>query len=265
MLKKLLLAGGGVALLLAFFFGRDAASYVSTTVGWLHDSVKESVPIAFELERAERMISDLTPEIRRNMHLIAREEVEVERLDRRVDALGESQKKDQSEILRLQRDLDTGDSYFVYRQTSYTASQVRTDLVHRFERFKTSEATHQNLQRILAARQQSLAAARQKLEGMLSAKRQLEVEVANLEARLKMVEVAQTTSDFNFDDSHLARTRDMINEIQTRIEVAERMVSAESIFQDEIPLDEEVEGDITDQITEYFSRHPQVELVAEAE
>ena len=72
-----------------------------------------------------------------------------------------------------------------------------------------------------------------------------------------MVEVAQTTSDFNFDDSHLARTKELISEIQTRIDVAEKLVNSEGYFQDEIPLDTEPEsGDVAQEIAEYFGGSP---------
>ena len=46
-------------------------------------------------------------------------------------------------------------------------------------------------------------------------------EVENLEAQMKMVEVAQTASEFNFDDSQLSRTRKLLDDIRTRVEVAE--------------------------------------------
>ena len=74
---------------------------------------------------------------------------------------------------------------------------MKCDLANRFDRFKTSDATLASLREIQTARQKSLDAARQKLDGMLAAKRQLEVDVENLEARLKMVEVAQTASNYS--------------------------------------------------------------------
>ena len=77
MLKKLLFVGVGLALLLALFMGRDCCSYLSTSMGWMKDSVKESVPVQFEIERARKMIRDLDPEIERNMRKIALEEVEI--------------------------------------------------------------------------------------------------------------------------------------------------------------------------------------------
>jgi len=63
MLKKALFVGGGLAILAVLFFGRDAVSYVSTSVAKLHESVKDSVPVEFEIERARKMIKDLVPEI----------------------------------------------------------------------------------------------------------------------------------------------------------------------------------------------------------
>jgi hypothetical protein len=76
-----------------------------------------------------------------------------------------------------------------------------------------------------------------------------------------MVEVAQTTSDFNFDDSQLSRTKELVQEISDRIEVAERLVNADTRFQDRIPLDgPEVERDITEEVADYFGdRRPEIE------
>ena len=85
MLKKSIVLGVAVLLLLGLLFGR---SHVLTTIGMVKQTVKESVPVDFEIDRARKMITDLAPEIRRNMHLIAKEEVEVERLAAQVETAG---------------------------------------------------------------------------------------------------------------------------------------------------------------------------------
>ena len=66
MTKKFKLVGGGVAvgaLLLFLLFGSDALSYVSTSISKVHNSVKGSVPVDFELERARNEVEKITPEI----------------------------------------------------------------------------------------------------------------------------------------------------------------------------------------------------------
>ena len=89
---------------------------------------------------------------------------------------------------------------------------------------------------------------------------QLEVDVANLEARQEMVKVAQSTSEFNFDDSRLSRTKELVRDIGCRIDVAEKLVHAETTYPGQISLDDQkASGDITEQITAYFEDSRQAE------
>ncbi|MFV1966916.1 MAG: hypothetical protein ACC628_15935 [Pirellulaceae bacterium] len=258
MLKKTIVAGVAAVLLLGLLFGR---SHVMTTIGMVKQSVKDSVPIDFEIKRARQMVKDLQPEIEKNMHLIAREETTVAKLEREVAAAEEHLAADRDDILRLKSDLDSGSEVFAYAGKSYSAKQVKADVANRFDEFTTREATAQVLKKRLQARQTSLEAAQEKLDTMLVAKRQLEIDVENLEARMKMVEVAQASSEFKFDDSHLSRVQELVEEIGDRIEVAERLVNADANYPDRIPLDEpEVDRDITEEIADYFGdRRPEIE------
>lgn len=253
MFKKIALATGGLALFSVFCFGRDAVSYVRTSAGWVKQSVRNSVPVDFEIERARQMVKNLTPEVRGNMHVIAQEEVEVERLERQIAKTQETVDKERGEIVRLKNDLTSSRVTFEYGGRTYTIQQVKTDLTNRFERFKTHEATLASLRGVQQARRRSLEAARQKLEGMLAAKRNLEVEVENLEARKKMVEVAQTTSDYNFDDSQLGRVRELVADVRTRLNVAEKLAGADGALHEEIPLTPSGNEDIVEQVSQYLN------------
>lgn len=258
MLKKALVGGGVAVLLAGLFFGHDALSYVRTSVGWVKDSVKDNVPVEFEIDRARKMVKDLVPDIRKNMHLIAREEVELERLGKQVVELEARLVKDKAGILQLKTDLEGAQDSFQYASHRYTRDEVKTDLGRRFERFKTNEATLASLREISTARTRSLEGARQKLENMLAQKRQLEVEVENVEARLKMVQAAQVGNDYHFDDTRLGRVKELLNELRTKIEVDERLVGSESEF-GEIHLDVQVSDNIVEQVTDYFAG-PQAEV-----
>jgi len=263
MIKKTILSVGVLTLLGLFCFGRHASSYVRTSAGWIKDSVKQGVPLEFEIDRARRMVKDLVPDIRRNMHVIAQEEVEVDRLEQQIAQTEKTVEKERGEVLKLKGEVATGLTAYDFGGRTYTLKQVKCDLANRFERFKTHDATLGSLRDIQQARRRSLEAARQKLEGMLAAKRQLEVDVENLEARLKMVEVAQTTSAFTFDDSQLGRVKELIGDVRTRLNVAEKLVNAETKLQDEIPLTEPAGENIVEQVSEYFA--PASVKVAEVE
>jgi len=252
MVKKVIVVVGGVTLLSLFLFGRDAASYVGTSVGWVTESVKDSVPLEFEIDRARKMVKNLLPDIRKNMHVIAREEVGITQLNSQIDRAEQKLAKEKERVMRLRDDLASPRDSYRYNGREYTVEQVKLDLAHRFERFKTNDATVESLRDIHLARTRSLDAARQKLQGMLASKRQLEVDVENLEARLKMVEVAQTSSEINVDDSRLGRAKELITDLRTRLDVAERIINAEGTYRGEIPLDTPATEKIVDHVTEYF-------------
>lgn len=254
MFKKTTFIAGGMLLAMALLFGRDAVSYVSTSAGWVKDSVKDSVPIEFEIERARNLLSSLEPEIRKNMQAIAREEVEVERLGKQITKISKKQDRNRDELVRLKNDLSEGHEVYFYAGRRYTDNQVRIDLANRLNRAKTSDTTLVNLDKFMTARSRSLSAARQKLEQMLAAKSQLVLDIQNLEAQHKMVDVAKAASNFQFDDSCLARTEKLISDIRTRLEVEERMLDVEIDFHDQIPLEVESEEgeDIVQQVAKYF-------------
>jgi phage shock protein A len=211
------------------------------------------------------MIRDLQPEITKNMQTIALERVQVERLNKELSKIEEQLASGKRDIERLHSDLSTSDVRFVYAKRTYSSEQVREDLSARFKRFKTQEATASKVRQMLAARERSLVAARDRMDAMQSMKRQLEVEVENLQARLAAVEVAQTNSSMALDDSRLSRTRDLIDEIKTRIDVREELLSVDGHYDGTIQLEESSESneDLLDEVAAYFHGSSQgVELAS---
>lgn len=259
MFKKCIVSVLGIGVVAGLLLGGNLMSYVTTSYERVSQTVEDSVPTEFQIDRARKMVRDLEPEIRRSMHVIAKEEVEVEQLDKRIESAQAKAEKDKSEIMRLQSDVQTGKSVFRYAGHTYTADQVKQDLSRRFNRFKTADATLGSLLDMRGARQRNLEAARQKLEAMMSSQRQLMVEVENLEAKLKLVEVAQASSDLQFDDSQLARAKGLMADIRSKLDVAAKLANADTEFHDEIPLDGPAPENITQQVAEYFGGEPSEE------
>ncbi|PAY17694.1 hypothetical protein CKO51_19820 [Rhodopirellula sp. SM50] len=256
MLKKAIVAGGAVALLSSLAVGVPLASYTRCGVSWLRDSASDAVPLEWELKRARQMISDLKPEITDNAKRIAREKIEVVRLEKQLNETESRLASARNDIERLTGDLEGGNEYFTYAGRTYTSVQVQDDLKNRFKRFKTRRATADKLQQMLTARQATLTAAQHRMEEMLSAKRQLEVEVENLQARLGALRVAQTASELSLDDSHLSQTRRLLDEIETRIDVEEETMSVDAEYFGEINLEESGDEDLLDDIANYFDSEP---------
>ncbi|NIO45547.1 MAG: hypothetical protein GTN77_01835, partial [Planctomycetales bacterium] len=156
------------------------------------------------------MLKDLVPEVHKNMHMIAREKVRVKRLEEQIAKAEQRLARKKGEMQTLLTALETGQSAYSFAGRSYSAAQVQKDLANRLKCCKTSEATLESWQQRKAAMQQGVEAAQQKLEDMLAVKRELEVEVEHLKARLGLVEAAKASSQYQFDDSRLGRVKELV-------------------------------------------------------
>lgn len=264
--KRTILVGGGILLVGALFFGYEAASYVRTSAGYIKETVKDSVPVKFQIDRARQMVKDLEPAVKEHLHMIAKEEVQLERLSKQIDASEKKAHTEEAKILRLRSDLDSEKNAFHYAGRSYSRKQVKVDLASRFKRFKTSQATLENLQKIQTVRQKSLQAAREKFEGLLAMRRQLLLEIESLEAQRQMVAAAKTSNRYQFDDSQLGRVKELVDDLQVRLETESKLVDVSDSLHTEIPVDETGETDIVDQVTAYFGLgEPEAKAVAVSE
>lgn len=268
MLKKMLLAGVGVTLLSGLALGTGLMSYLAVGTDMVRQTAKDSVPLEWEIKRARQMIGDLEPEIATNARRIALEKIAVSRLEHQLDDTRASLAGAKDDIKRLSDDLRRDEQWYAYGGRTYTSAQVRDDLSGRFKRFRTREATAEKLQQQLDARQASLQAANERMDAMLSAKRQLEVEVENLQARLASLRVAQTSSQLALDDSQLSRTRALLDDIATRIDVEEEVMQVDADYFGEIELDEPSDANLLDEISTYFDNQgdaPRAERLAAIE
>ncbi|MGV3485662.1 MAG: hypothetical protein ACO1RT_14695 [Planctomycetaceae bacterium] len=254
MLKKLILAGGAVTLMSGLSLATPIWSYGRCATSWLTDTASDAVPLEWEMKRARQMIEDLQPEIAKNAKQIAREKIEVARLERQVAQCDEALAKTQADIERLSADLRSGDEAYTYAGKTYTSVAVKEDLNNRFNRFKTRRETADKLRQMLDAREASLRSAADRMDAMLASKSQLEVEVENLQARIGALRVAQTSSELSLDDSHLSRTRQLLDDIASRIDVEEETVAVDNEYFGEINLEETASEDLLDEISNYFAK-----------
>ena len=255
MIKKVLIGTAITAVLGTFVFGRSFFSYARTMGASVRDAVRSEVPLDFEVNRARRLVESLMPDIRKCMHVIAEQQVEVEHFTGEVDRKTGELARQKKSILALRADLKRGDGTYVYAGHSYTSDEVRHDLAQRFARYKVAAASLERDQKILTARKSSLRANEEKLDKMMAARQELQVQVAQLEARLKTLQAAQTVSTLKFDDSRLTRAQKLIRRLNKQLDVEQRLLDSEGRFTGLIPVDAPTEPGtegVTDDIDNYF-------------
>jgi chromosome segregation ATPase len=242
-----LLTLGGIVL------GTDLTSYARSSVKTVQSSVKDSVPIEFELRRARDMLGEIIPEMQANIRLIAQEEVEISTLENEIDRSQASLEVEQARIAKLRDALTTRQVSYNWQGLNYTPQQVKEELARRFERYKEAEMVLAGKCKLLDSREKSLHAAVQMLDRTRMQKAQLEDQIEALEGQYRLVKAASVGSDLQMDGSKLAQTEKLIGQIRKRLDVAERVLAHESKFTQPIPVDVIDERELLEEIDAHFS------------
>lgn len=255
MIRKLILGGAAIAVIGGLVAGKDVFSYARTGLASARKHFRHEVPVEFEIERARHEVERLLPEVRRSLHLIAEEQVEVAQLKKSISQRQSALKTQEEAILTMSADLKNDDVRFVYAGQKYSRREVQKDLAERFNRFKIAEETVKQEQQVLTAKEKALAANRETLETMLSQKKNLEVELERLEARVRTIDARKQVHGLNVDDSQLNRVRTLIATIEKRLDVEDAVLASSGDLNGLIPIERdqaEESENISTQIDHYF-------------
>ena len=265
MFKKLTLGVVGVVLVGGLLFGSRIVPYAKTAYEKVRATAQDTVPISFQIDAAKEQLKKIDPEIKDMVWQIAKEKAQIKRLNSEMVVQEESMSKRYDEMITLREHLETGGEYYVATNgKSYTNSRVKEDLAHRFSVYKTAEKTFDKSKQIQDLREQALETALVKLEQAQSIQRELQVQIENLNARQRMVDVAKTASNINIDDSQLARTQSMIDEISAKIDTEEEMLNLAPRYFGQIPVSQDEiisDRDVLKEMDAYFNKSDSNEVV----
>lgn len=244
----------GAALVGGVLFGEDLASYARSSAGAVRSTVKDAVPIEFELRRARDLLDEVIPEMHENIRAIAREEVEIAALEEDIADGRARLDEERGRIARLREMLETDRTGFVLDGQRYERSYVREDMARRLERAQEAEEMLAAKDRLLNKRRESLRGTRQMLDRTRSRKMLLADRIEGLESQHRLVRAASVGSELEgIDDSKIAETEELVAQIKKRLDVAERVLAHESRFTQPIPVNAVNEEDLLERVDEYLS------------
>ena len=236
MIKKAIIGGVAVAVLGGLVMWTGARSYVRTVGSEVRQAFKGAVPLEFELKRARVLLQDVDPEINRYKHVIATEEVLVEKLQHEVQELSDKLAAHDAELKKLADITGGGKSGVQFAGRTYTSDDVKVDLASRVNRGKAKKVELAARRKQLEAKTAVVTAAHHNLQAMVAKKHELEAQVDMLEAKLQEVQARENASTIVIDDTELSRTKQLIDEIDTQIRVKEKVLNSAGIDVGEIPV-----------------------------
>jgi len=217
MVKKLVfwsaLVGGGLFLVNSVWHGSVHTAWKRARI-----SVERKISPEFELARIRDQISQLQPDMQRNIGRIAEEMVAVESLERRVGNLQAKLDENKVQLAALTNAVETGHRVSLNGRDIPT-SQINSQIKDKFRTCKMLERETGNAQRVLDAKKSGVEAARQQLAEMKRQKEEMEVLAEEYEAQWKTLQLEQTRSKIQLDDSRLAEIKQSFEKLRERIDV----------------------------------------------
>jgi hypothetical protein len=268
MIRKVACGTLAMAAIGGLVLGKEMFSYARTGLASARDTFRREVPLEFEIERARQEVEQLLPEVRKSLHLVAEEQVEVGQLKTSLAKREAGLAEQEEAILSLSDDLKSSDARFVYAGHHYSRNEVEKDLAERFNRFKIAEETVKRERQLLSAKEAALTANQDTLEGMLSQKKNLEAELERLEARLRTVAARKQINGLEVDDSQLNRVKSLIATIEKRLDVEDAVLAAEGNLTGLIPVEKheaETTAGIAQKVDDYFSSKTDDRMVEKAD
>lgn len=205
--------------------GTNFASYLRTSTSAVQESIRETVPIEFELRHAGDMIEDILPDLQAQVRMIAQEEVEIAALETDIKESQQRLGSEQTVLASLRNQMRVQQVSYSVNGRNVERQQLTEQLHQRFKRFKQGELALASKQRLLEKRQDGLQAALSLLEKMHHRKAELEQKVEALAAQHRLIQASAVESGHLVDGSSLSEADQLLQQIETRLAVAERVLA----------------------------------------
>ncbi len=240
----------------------EMGSYVCSSFNKATSTLKGSIPIELELQRARDTLKQIIPEMHANIRLIAKEEVEIATLKKEIETGDSNLITVANNIQQMKQKLTNQHTSYKIGRYKYSREQIKSELERKFVTYKEAELVLQSKIRLLASREKAYQESMALLETTQSQKEILASQIEDLEARYRIQQSVGVGTIVEVDSSKLTQTEKIINEIRQRLETDERVLALEGRLVDMNPTNEEKsEGELLTEIDDYFSTEEGNEVI----
>lgn len=219
MIKKALVVLG-VLLVGGWLWAKtDLGSYAKTAWKNLRASVKRQVPVEFDIQRARDMLASLDGEADKLIGVMAEEMAGIEKGEKEITDLQAAVARQEEIIRDMNTRLKTEGSVITVGGTQRSRDRFAADLERKFTNFKLAQGTLESKKESLEYRRQNLDAAKEQLEALRAKKAELHARIERVETELRKVQADEAWANRcgKFDDTQLAKVKDLVEELETAV------------------------------------------------
>lgn len=237
-----------------FLLGLDLDSYFHTSTKAAQEAVQNAVPVEFELRRASDMIEAILPDLQSQVRTIAQEEVEIAALDADIVDSQDRLSREKRSLNSLRKEMDSNKESYSVRGRKVSRKELAEQVNQRFRRLKQGELALASKQRLLQRREDGLNAALTMLEKMRHRKGELEQKVETLAAEYRLVQASEIETGTLVDGSQLSEADQLLQQIEKRLAVAQRVLAHEQdLFVTALVREVVNEEQLLSEVDAYFS------------
>lgn len=253
---KWMLLGGAVLGGAGFLFlGTAFPSYLGTMAASVREGVTGQIPVEFELKRAEGLIRQIDPQIDSCKRDLARSEVELEELHQSVNRLDKVVEGEEKKLKVGARLLSgDGSSSIELAIDNGARRRVSADLQRTKDSYVNNVAILRAKRALIERQERAVDAAKQRLIAVRTEREALEDQVRSLKTQQQQVEaLAASSQHFDLDSTALSQAKEVIAGVRKRLDIAQRMLENDMVFQGDDPASVAVEQrNVLKEIAELF-------------
>jgi len=173
------------------------------------------VPLEADIMAAKQLLADMDGKIENAVRTVARERVEVRKLDEGFAKRDADLKTKKDLIVDIRKKLETN-------LTAYSPAErelQKAKMVSLFETYEALEAQQKSENKLLESRRIGLVSSEMKVEKLKSAQRELRAKIESLDARRKLRDAEKVAAVVEVDDSEIADLKNLVSGIEKKLDV----------------------------------------------
>ncbi len=231
MLKKLVVLGIVGFIAVSAIKGSRVGSFLRSEYGSIKDRVEKSIPPEREIARLRSEVKQLDKDMYTIVDRLAKERVEVRNLRDKADSLRAQQSRDKELLTARAAAIKAATEQVTFGDRKLSISEAKTELDEGVQRFTANQNSLDVMISAISTRDKVKSGLERQLEAMSSQKSELTAAVNALEAELTALKLHQMESKYQTDDSRLARIKEDIRELRTKMAIErEKLALMPAVF-----------------------------------
>jgi len=233
MLKKVVIAGLAVAVGVAVlaWLSPKLISTIRYTAEQAVQSAEDAVPLETEIGRLRSEVKRLENDEHTYYSQVAKQAVEVDKLRKDVDDTMANMDKQWSNIEAMRKDLgDTERTSFKYGARKFGRDEVTEQLARDFKSYENCEKELKAKKELLSAADKSLAASEDQLGSLKGTRKDMQTELEQLEADLKLVRLKEAQTNLVVNDTDYGQVKSDIGKLRDKIATRQKALDYQGKF-----------------------------------